>query len=872
MAKRQLRYFISLMLFLLFIVLVGQRFFRLPLKKVSLFEAVPVTAPLFIHISDFNPATIPDTVDVSLQAWLALLAGVEADFELIRSLMDTVILRETTGGNAVLILQKMDRNNWSMSLVLDLGQAKRKLEALLDKYADGMQEKTRFKNQIVYKITSKEGPSFSLGAYRNLLIIGRLPIAVEDVIRQLDDYPKNRQGQSGFKSVGNSSKGAKIASIYLQSGFFSDFLRHQMEPRAFQRLQEMETTYKGIKFDIQTFEGQWQLPGQLVPALNDKKLRAFAGQKAQVPETVFRLIPEDIALFYYWGFSNFQKYYDDLQPSVIDRFERFIKPWVGREMMQVVVDPAANSTCMLIRTKDPELAKHSLDRLLGEAGQLKAYQYNTFQVQQVLEEDLFSFLPFGPLTALQNPHIVFLEDYVLFAPSQSAMEIWLDQYVVGNTLVRDADFIRFRESHSGAFHHLLYFNAKHWPSPKNMSTLGPFLDRFPYAGLGLKEEGGIFQLDANWMPAVASDTTGNILWRVNLAAEAILAPALTTIGKEHKQVVVTQDAFYNFYVFEAGGDLLWQKKLDGPVFAPIHSFDYYSDGHHQMLFITQKSIYLFDEQGKAINNFPLPLRNTASSGLSFVDFKQENQPAFFVAGRNKQIYGFDARGKPLPGWNPLFDAGYLPYPLLHFQHGINDYLVALSDTAHIQVFAKNGTKRFEVRDSNAVFHSPPGFQLSERSNRIVAVDQKGIAHVLNLQGEYFRLALQVGKNESVQFAFADVVGNSDKDYIALSKKDLAVYHYATQGFVSALKHRFEQEQDSLFAIKVLNQQKSLIGTLDKKRRQIHLLDSKGRQMPGFPISGTTAFSVVDLYGDGRPVVLGANGASVFGMGVGVGRE
>lgn len=872
MSKRPLRYLILFVLFGVLSVLIIGQWMRLPFKRVKVFEAVPETTPLFVRFPVSTLNVIPDTLNPAIQAWMSVLPGLNADFNMLRELVGTATIGSDKSGNAVFAFQKMDRQQWGMSLIADIGPAKACIENILKKFVADQIEITRFKEQMVYQVNPKNGASFSLGQYRNLLIVGRFPIVVEDAIRQLNDFRGNIWRDTEFRSINKLSKTSQTPSIYLQTGFFSDFARQQMSPGPFRRLQDMESAFSWIKFDLNLANNKWQLKGNLVPATEDKKIQAFRQQEEQNPEAIFRLIPEDIAMFFYWGYSDFQKYYEAIDLQLIDRFERFIKPWVGHEIVQVVVDPAVGSSCVLLGTKDPEMAKHTLDRLLGEAGQLKAYQYNTFQVQQVLEEDLFEFLPFGPVTALRNPHFTFLEDYVLFAPSQSAMEIWLDQYVVGNTLAADGDFLQFREVNQGAFHHLLYVNADHWPRAEHMAVLNPFLSQFPYLGLGLKGKEKVFQFEANWTMASTIDTSVNLLWRVNLASESILAPKLVSLGKPENKVLVTQDAFYNFYVFAPGGELLWQKKLDGPVQAPVHAFDYYGDAQLHLLFNTPNNIYLLDEQGKTTGNFPLPLRTPASSGITFVDFKQDNNPTFFVAGQNGQVYGFDRRGQPFSGWNPLFNAGHLHHPLLHFQNGINDYLVAQSDTASIKVFAKDGALRFELVDSSAVFKSPPGYQLSANSNRIVTVDQQGIGHVLNLDGTYFRLALQVGKNESVQFAFADVIGNTDKDYIAMSGKDLAIYHYATQGFVKALTHRFEQEQDSLFTVKVLNQQKALIGTLDKKRRQVHLIDGRGKSLPGFPIAGTTAFTIVDLYGDGRPVVLGANGSAIFGMSLEGGRR
>ena len=60
----------------------------------------------------------------------------------------------------------------------------------------------------------------------------------------------------------------------------------------------------------------------------------------------------------------------------------------------------------------------------------------------------------------------------------------------------------------------------------------------------------------------------------------------------------------------------------------------------------------------------------------------------------------------------------------------------------------------------------------------------------------------------------------------------------------------------------LPKQKAFLGTVCAAKNQISLLDGTGKLLPQFPLEGTTAFSIVDLLGDGKPVVLVGNGASV----------
>ena len=60
--------------------------------------------------------------------------------------------------------------------------------------------------------------------------------------------------------------------------------------------------------------------------------------------------------------------------------------------------------------------------------------------------------------------------------------------------------------------------------------------------------------------------------------------------------------------------------------------------------------------------------------------------------------------------------------------------------------------RFEFSDIRfgETFSSPPAFDDIESASRIVTVNDKGGAHVINLYGDKFKLNVEVGKNKSVQ--------------------------------------------------------------------------------------------------------------------------
>src|SRR5690606_27234005 len=119
-------------------------------------------------------------------------------------------------------------------------------------------------------------------------------------------------------------------------------------------------------------------------------------------------------------------------------------------------------------------------------------------------------------------------------------------------------------------------------------------------------------------------------------------------------------------------------------------------------------------------------------GLMMVDFDGSGNYNFFLAAENGGIYGFDTKGRPLPGWNPRTGAGDIRHPLKHFQQDGKDYLVALAGEKTIHCFQRDGSVRFPpiVLEGKLPF-SMPAVQSYPGAGRIVLCDDSGTATVIN---------------------------------------------------------------------------------------------------------------------------------------------
>jgi hypothetical protein len=525
---------------------------------------------------------------------------------------------------------------------------------------------------------------------------------------------------------------------------------------------------------------------------------------------------------------------------------------------------------VLFKVADGEKAETLLPKLALTEGDSSVSNYQMFSLYHQKGDAVNGFL--GSAKQWPETWFTLLGEYALFSNSRAGVERWLDQYVIGNTLSKDARFLKtilelpvtangFVSFESGK----AWQQLSAWLDPdklKNLAVNPLGMDLFAAT---LRKKGNMFELEIATQSDVgpAARSTASVLWRVPLEAPLASSPFTFYHPETGEYLVFAQDAGRQLYLISRSGRVLWKKPFTELINSEIQPLDLHNDGDVQLAFSTRTGIHLLNIQGEEMPGYPIELLVPATNGVTVVDFFKSHDYSFFIACENEKAYGFDEEGLPLEGWRPRDSVGMVTHPMQHFQAQGMDFLVFLNDEPALRVFRRNGQPRFDEVLLEGKFLSPPGWQVSRQSSRIVACNDKGRAWVVNLSGGAFGLSLKAGNSTDTRFIFEDVVGDNRKDYIVLSSQDLAVYNYEGSKFVRSATHRFANRQEDLFGLHWQNAPKSLIGTVDPVRNQISILDGKGRLLPQFPLAGDTRFQVVDLLEDGKPVLIVGHNEEVY---------
>ena len=714
---------------------------------------------------------------------------------------------------------------------------------------------SKFKGHTVYSVQFPDSKRLVVATKRNLLLVSRFSYMVEDALLQLDDrdpwWLKNAKTpeanlQVSIRPSVLAERGNAIFKSYWQElpNWFSTHLN-------------CLTLYR---------RGQdWNLTGSLnkpLPNLDNGRWK---------PGDLAAILPDNTALTIWTAFKNnaaFDQFFSSGE-SVAD-FQKYMLPWTGDAFAYVVSEPFSpemqDDQFFIFSVQDMALANQFLDAYGAQTGALKKYDYQTYEIRQFLSQSILSPLLGAQHEKFANPVCAQIHNYVIFAASPSALELVIDKYIVSQTLRSSPDFLLLNQQIAGKGNGLFYFNATYLPQLIRQLFQPDWVaaNRQDMEGLAGY---GMFALDinfknnrlfsskvANVIPKETSTHAG-ILWKTPLAGDAITPPYIIPDAvAENAPAILIQDNQFQLYRLNANGNILWRKQLDWPIQSAILGIDYYKNGTNCFLFNTADAIWILDDEGQPLTGYPLRLQSPAINGLTLVDFDGDQRYAFFLACQNGNLYGFDQFGRPLSGWNPKAGVGRIRHPLIHFKHGTKDYLAVLSLSGQLSVFNRNGSEHFPSLQFDGNFSvNPPQFDAGSEAPRIVCADNDGRAYVCGLTGQSF--VLNLGNDKAANrscMVFEQLFGDPRKDYATLSGNKVVFEGYENQRFEQKNTLTLPVGADSLFYTGCC----AKLGVINLEKRQLFLLNGeKGGIYPGFPLAGSTPFSLSAIPAGNRQLFL-----------------
>ncbi len=874
------RKWILALLSLLLLAYLGSSVFgwyRLPFKKINPYEAVPYNSALVFEIKDWDKlplaltkADYKDIIEV-----FPIVEKLQFNLPEIKNLIQSLdgLANNKNRPKVIAATQLSGQNDFELVYVLDGLKKDFELPTAL-KSLDGVKTKTSiFKGQQIYQIQN-DSIALTLCHFKGLLLAGKKPYLVEYAVRQLKDFGSNIYRDKIFrKAVSLGGKEGDLTCM-INVEQFPLFATTFIQPQVQHEIDQIKSIADWMSFDLHIQKETIMLAGYTFFPKNNKLLKALSKQKQPKEIKTYQIIPDHTALMVHFGFREFKRLVRELVPEEGEEFKKYFMPWIGEELAVVLTEPHADAFASnqfaVFQMDNQELAIELLDELASKKGELESYPYQNYTIRRMMVKDILKPILGDKFNTIQNPYWILLDEFVVMANSKTALELWIDKYNIGHTFGRNEAFLNFEENLSSTSNLQIYFDFRklfQWyksyvkvekgrrieESFERIQKLSPIGVQWSAHNNMLFTNGQIQFSETERMPT-------QVVWKTALKEEALIAPSLVKNHKTKEWEIFVQDKSHRVYLLNNGGQILWERKLEGPILSEIYQIDAYRNDKLQLLFNTKEYIYLIDRNGEDVKGkgYPKNVRN-ASNGLMVMDYSNDKDYRMFLATESGNIYGYKLNGSPLSGWNPNEGNGVINFPLQHALVDGKDYIFSQNNRGRLRIYDLDGTPRTNTVKLSGRFASPFGIDMISKPYRVVNVNEEAYAYITNLNGKFFNLKLKAGKRRKVKFAYSDVIEDERKEYIALSENEIVAYDHSEK----ILSHQFEENQSDLFTIKTKNSIKSRIGTLSRAKRRIYLLDENGLPYPNFPIAGTTPFVMEDLFGENKEVLVVANGNSIY---------
>lgn len=819
-------------------------------KTNSLFIYFPVTSVLFEAISD------PVIVE--------LLNKIPA-FSNTRSILETINTVESESfKDAAYVFQGISPGNLGGTLILN-GLS---INSFSFKRLGWKQKSTsQFRGQQIVQVQTADGLLFTISTFNNLTLIAEFAYQIEDAIVQLTDQKASVMQSVIFRDLQEGSR-EHWASVFINPSFAGDFLSNFFQDETIQSSNQWSKVLSWCRLDLgkdETIRGKFNFKTPYDILFSDlSSTEPLLSILGVIPSTISYLEHHKVN----W------RHYAETYPGITPWFSNYFLPWISDSYTFIKSSSGRTDgemeEFMVLRQRSETLKEEKLDQFLNETGLLQTFEYQTYQIKQAIHKDILAPFFVNTNRPLKNPYLVSIEDYVVFADSKAAIELWIDQYIVGNTLNNTPKFLNAMPVSSKALEQFYYVDTKEldlmlgsWlQSGENdfFTSINTLLKSLDQLAIDIKEDG---HFNLYRTRSIVKEEQHRIFWKCQMEAEAAIAPKLVSFDAGETRTTIIQDKSNILYAIDAGGQIIWTKVLDGLVLSDFFPIDYYEDSDTKLLFNTRKTIYLTDKEGKDVGPFPIGLLSRASNGLQVVDFYETGAFTFFLGSENGNVYGFDKNGRPFPGWNPMREVGRIKDPILHFQFQQKDYLALYTSDQKLKVFKQDGTYRFPPIQLEKPLIAAPSFQVAEGTARIVLCHPDASATIIPPKGNHFSLSFEGRKNVDA-FVFQDIIGDKRYDYLVLDNTTLALHFYQENTFKRGWKVELPNPVDELFVISKSSSSKQVyIGLLDQRRQQINLLDALGTIQSGFPLAGSTAFELYDLGGEGSKALVVGYGEEVY---------
>lgn len=517
-----------------------------------------------------------------------------------------------------------------------------------------------------------------------------------------------------------------------------------------------------------------------------------------------------------------------------------------QEMLIIETRSRSETVDVVMRWVEQYLQIHSFDmRSMRQVYRLdNQTSYNIYS----LPDPFFQ----GTLPAsLFNKYFTVFENYLIFGPSVDMLSRVIYQNVLHKTFASDPVYDEISDHLSNRSNLTLFFRPYAYLEYKQeflggkmdgkMEKLEPFLRRIPGVVVQYSTEGDLYYSSLSFNYSTQIKDKALTVWESLIDTMIVIKPALVLNHNTSEKEIFVQDAAGKVYLINSTGRILWKQPVEGPILGSVQQVDFYKNGKLQYLFNTSEKIHLIDRNGNYVERYPISLRSPATSPLALFDYDKSRDYRLFIACNDRRIYVYDIAGNLITGWKFGKTESKVYGEIQHFRVQGKDYIVA-TDQNRSYFLDRRGKERLRLKQRVNLSPQNPltlDMNIREAKPRWISTDTAGNIMGVYLDGTVSTLLPGKASPEHF-FRLEDLDSDGIPEFILATGNVLKVtnqdgeriFDYKVRGDISEMPDIYKFSASDV-----------KIGITDRSRNKIYLINSDGSLYEGFPLEGTTRFSI-----------------------------
>jgi len=869
-----------------------------PVTKTS-FEAIPQNAALILKEKDFNG--LYDKISNTNLIWEELISNTETaqktndQIHYLDSLLNGPFKALFNQKPLLASLHLSGANDFDFIFYIPLNDetGEENLIQKIKSVAKSNPQKRAYDGANIHTFPANNNSKISITVYKNTLAFSYSTALIEDVIRQLNAETSLINDTQFAKMIANSGQ-SEDGNLFLHNKYFSKIINQYINKSAKKYAANLESHTNWTELDISIKSNTVSLNGFSFSDENNS-VSLFKNQKPQDLD-LLSITPFNTAFLYHYGLSNSKDFFEtrklslkntnqffSLQKYLDSQTEKFgidleeeLLANIGNEVAFIITesltDDFSSNKFVIFHTNNTEKTSKDLTEIASKVNEneYEPVSFNDYIINKIELKNVFNNLLGKPFINLENHFYTVIDDYVVFGNSENGLKKFITNIINEKTLSNDDNFKSFNDNLSSNSNIFIYNNVARSINLYKQYAFEDYLPVFDekievfrkFEALALQvssEKNGLYynNIQLKYNPVYKQETAS--LWELALDSSISFAPQIVLNHKTKAKEIFVQDDANKIYLISNIGKIIWTKQLQEAIMGEVKQIDVYKNNKLQLLFNTKSKIYLLDRNGNNVESYPVKLTSNATNQVTALDYVKNRNYRIIIGCEDNMVYNYDITGAKTKGWEYKSENSPAKGKVWHFVISNKDYIVVPLKNGKVKVIQRNGKDRLNFENKLTVSGNAIYLKKASSLDKTVltTIDSLGNVSQLFFNGKT-SLRLNDDAKALTKFNYFDFDNNKQNDFVFVNEKSIKVLDAEKK-----VLYDNEFETTIKYAPQLFNQanKSSKLGIVTEK--EIYLINSDGTIEDGFPLAGSTPFSIDDINNDNTSNLVVAHGRMLY---------